>query len=721
MLICPQCKFENPNTNKFCQNCGASLTHKVCSECNAEVPLNVQICHNCGAECGTIWWAIIAKVENFVIGETGFDNIEKEEQRDLEPSPPTLDGIGEVYSDNLDLENIPTVGDVKQFPQPESGEQLINLEGDLESENAPVSPRPFISVYPSAPSSFPEGSYLDPQKRYQLLESLPNLEEMPTNTQWCVRVLDCQPFQISLLEAMLTNQNLELVSSTSPAVSLPDIAKTYIALQSYTNQGIPPIHDAWQQGDIQVVVIEDRDRWPYLVDLWRDDKTSSLQMINYLYQMSRLWALLEPLNCRQSLLKLSNLRLDEDQALALQMLYVEPLKNLPVTQSITTSTEDLTLQALGNVWQQLFKESQRTQFGSLLQLLGDLEVGNIQTLLELQSRLQAIASDLQAPSSTNKPNMTSAANQDHDSPPIPQFNEQQDIATKIDDLPTVVLPMQLISLEHAGLTDVGRQRHHNEDYFGIDTKIAKLELPNTRNLQARALYILCDGMGGHAGGEVASALAVNTIRQYFKTNWITSELPTEEHIREAVRQANQAIYDVNQQDARSGIGRMGTTLVMLLIQNTQAVVAHVGDSRLYCVTRKRGIEQVTVDHEVGRREISRGVEPSVAYARPDAYQLTQALGPRDENFIIPDVKFFEISEDTLFVLASDGLSDNDLLETNWQTHLLPLLSSGVNLEDGIRDLINVANDYNGHDNITVVLVRAKVRPDLESQKEIVTG
>ncbi|WP_016877424.1 serine/threonine phosphatase [Chlorogloeopsis fritschii PCC 9212] len=724
MLICPQCKFENPNTNKFCQNCGASLTHKVCPECNADVPLNAQTCHNCGAECGTIWWAIIAKVENFVIGEADFDNIEKQRQDEPESSLFALDGIHEACPENVDSESISPVGDGKQLLQPESGGQVMKPEEELESENVPTLPTPPVSVSTSASSSFPEGSYLDLQQRYKLLELLPNLEEMPANTQWCVRVLDCQPYQISLLEAMATNQYQELATSSQSAVSLPYLAKAYVALQPYTNQGIPPIHDAWQQGDIQVVLLEDRDRWLYLLDLWRDDKTSSLQLVNYLYQMTRLWALLEPFNCRQSLLELPNLRLDEDQALALQMLYVEPLKNTPATPlTNTTSGEDFSIQTLGRVWQKLFKESQRTQFGSLLELLGDLEIGNIQTLLELQSRLQAIASELQTPSSTNKPNMTSAANQDHDSPPILQLNEQEeDTATKlIDDLPTVVLPMQLISLEHAGLTDVGRQRHHNEDYFGIDTKIAKLELPNTRNLQARALYILCDGMGGHAGGEVASALAVNTVRQYFKTNWIASELPTEDQIREAIRQANQAIYDVNQQDARSGIGRMGTTLIMLLIQNTQAAVAHVGDSRLYCVTRKRGLEQLTVDHEVGQREISRGVEPNVAYARPDAYQLTQALGPRDENFIIPDVKFFEISEDSLFVLASDGLSDNDLLETNWQNHLLPLLSSGVNLEDGIRDLINVANDYNGHDNITVVLVRAKVRPALESQKEIVTG
>lgn len=100
----------------------------------------------------------------------------------------------------------------------------------------------------------------------------------------------------------------------------------------------------------------------------------------------------------------------------------------------------------------------------------------------------------------------------------------------------------------------------------------------------------------------------------------------------------------------------------------------------------------------------------------DAYQLTQALGPRDEHSINPDVDFFEINEDTLFILASDGLSDNDLLEIHWQTHLKPLLGSGTNLESGVIDLIDLANQYNGHDNITAILIRAKVRPNLDSQK-----
>ncbi len=525
---------------------------------------------------------------------------------------------------------------------------------------------------------------------------------------------------------MLANQQTGLVTSSAVDISgIGSLAKPYIALNSQCHLGIPRIHDAWQQGDLAVVLIEDRSDWQHLLELWREDTTSSLQMIHCFYQMTQLWVLLETVNCRQSLLEWSNLRLDEDQGVALQRLYVETLNedgghlaHPTAIESPQEATEQtFTIKALGRIWQALFRQSQRTQFGSVVQLLGELEVDKIQTMMQLQSRLQAIAAELQGNPSVSDPSITPVPEIGTATPTILQLDEKEDSPPKTDDLPTVVLPMQLVSLENAALTDVGRQRDHNEDYFGIETQINKQELPNSRTLQARGLYILCDGMGGHAGGEVASALAVEKLRQYFQTRFRSNVLPNEEDIRSAVLQANQAIYDINQQDARSGVGRMGTTLVMLLIQDTQVAVANVGDSRLYRLTRKQELEQVTVDHEVGQREMSRGVDKSVAYARADAYQLTQALGPRDENFIIPDVQFLEINEDTLFILASDGLTDNDLLENHWRTHLEPLLNSGANLENGVRSLIDLANNYNGHDNITAVVIKAKVRPNHEVRSE----
>ncbi len=108
---------------------------------------------------------------------------------------------------------------------------------------------------------------------------------------------------------------------------------------------------------------------------------------------------------------------------------------------------------------------------------------------------------------------------------------------------------------------------------------------------------------------------MDTLRQYFQEKWKSSpflgansnKLPGPDVLIEAVQLANKAIYDVNQKNARSGSGRMGTTLVMVLVQDTEAAVAHVGDSRLYRYTRKRGLEQITIDHEVGQREIQRGL------------------------------------------------------------------------------------------------------------------
>lgn len=626
MLICPQCTFENPDSNKFCQSCGISLTHKICPECSADVALKAQYCHRCGAECGTICYALITQALNKIVAVSA-----------------------------------------------ETGELTPNSE----------------SITDDLFGKFTLDSYLDPQQRYRFLASLSTPEVIGDYGEITVKVIDCQPYQVSPIGAILEHQR-QITTNT-----IPKLAQTYLELQMEMYPAIPKIYDAWQQDDLQVVLLEDRSDWPMLVDVWKQDTTTILEILSWFYQMSQLWELLAGVGCGQSLLELSNLRLDEDRALVLQRLYLE-------SALLQNQSPNLTLQHLGQVWQTLFRESQRTQFGSVLEMLEDLTLGKIETLTQLRSRLSDIATKIEAVSTPAKPNCASTVLQIED--------EIEDATGKNDDAPMMVLSMQVSSLEYAAYSDVGRQRNHNEDYFSVDSKIHKQELPGNPIVTAQGLYILCDGMGGHAGGELASELAVNTIRQYFQKTWVETELPSQESIREAVYLANQAIYELNQKEARSGIGRMGTTLVMLLLQDNQAAIAHVGDSRLYCLTRKHGLEQLTIDHEVGQREIARGVEPSLAYGRPDAYQLTQALGPRDEHFLHPDVKFFDINEDMLLILASDGLSDNDCLETNWQTHLQPLLSSASNLEKGIQNLIDLGNEHNGHDNITAILVRVKVHP-----------
>ncbi|MEL7141563.1 MAG: serine/threonine phosphatase [Cyanobacteria bacterium J06573_11] len=288
---------------------------------------------------------------------------------------------------------------------------------------------------------------------------------------------------------------------------------------------------------------------------------------------------------------------------------------------------------------------------------------------------------------------------------------------------TMVLPMKLVSLEDAGQTNVGRQRDHNEDCFCIASNQQKQSDNSGQKTRAHCLYILCDGMGGHDGGEVASQLAAKTLTDYFETHWpqaafteAQTPLPDEVTVIEAVKQANQAIFEVNEQEQRAGHERMGTTLVMVLLQGTSAVVAHVGDSRLYQCARRVGLQQMTIDHEVGQREIQRGIEPDEAYARPDAYQLTQALGPRDSEDLAPSVSYLNFSEDALLLLCSDGLSDNDLVEDYLDSHIDPLLRGQKDLATGVNDLIALGNEVNGHDNITAIAVCLRVSPDLEKGK-----
>src|SRR5919199_5551153 len=759
MLVCPKCQFENPNTNKFCQSCGTSLIHKTCQECDTLVPVNAETCHNCGAFTGTVWRAIISKEPDSFTSSTD------------EPVAP-LEASNQVANDTDHADVLPieaSLTDEDELSQPETSAlttpahssecALPPLEDDQGENTIPLTKPEAIEEIAdeevtqplSNPlrSKFTQGAtdetsnstevcsptptvvYLDKQQRYRLLEPQ-SLDVAATDGEnhydLSVRVLDCQPFQQSPLEALLEQQpsrseKYEL-SLKQPATSpgdtwrvrgIPAIAQPYLALKELYYQTLPAVHDAWHQAGDAVVLLEDRSGWQSLNELWDSEQLSTLQILYWLDEMAKLWDALEPWHCRQSLLETTNLRVDEDQALGLMRLYPEP------------EEQQLTLQDLGQVWQQLFDQSQRTQFMSLAALFRQMCTQKIKTIHHLQSHLEATPRQHEAVTTEadQNYNLVRAEATDSTSVDIPEeagYTQPPRIpyeamsSNEGDELPTLILPMQLLSLDDAGCTDIGHQREHNEDSFGIQTLVKKLENPMGRSVQARGLYILCDGMGGHASGEVASGMAVETLRRFFQEHWQDEHFPSEETVREAVRVANQTIYEVNQKNARSGSGRMGTTLVMMLIQNTNVAIAHVGDSRLYRLTRKRGLEQLTEDHELGNRELKLGVPREIAYGRPDAYQLTQALGPRNEQGINPDVHILELNEDTLFILCSDGLSDNDLIETHWQTHLAPLLSSRANLDQGILQLIELANEHNGHDNITAILVRVKVRPNFEQQQ-----
>lgn len=262
-------------------------------------------------------------------------------------------------------------------------------------------------------------------------------------------------------------------------------------------------------------------------------------------------------------------------------------------------------------------------------------------------------------------------------------------------------------ISYAAITDVGLQRSHNEDTFAIWERRDQQIDPDRDRESVRGLYVLCDGMGGHASGDIASQLATQTLIDFFQSQWLGA-IPETDLIRDGILAANRAIYAINDRDHAQGFGRMGTTLVALWLHNTHARIAHVGDSRLYRYTRSHGLEQLTIDHDVAQEAIRSGLSPSRAYRLPNASRLTQAIGPHDETEIEPDIQAVAIEEDTLFLLASDGLTDNDLLDRRDAPPFAPLLDPQTDLDEATTALIDFANRENGHDNTTIILVRVLV-------------
>ena len=289
--------------------------------------------------------------------------------------------------------------------------------------------------------------------------------------------------------------------------------------------------------------------------------------------------------------------------------------------------------------------------------------------------------------------------------------------------------LYLQNITYAGKTDVGKQRDRNEDDFAAIFQTRSINgKSQISDRSYRGLFVLCDGMGGHEGGAEASAIAVNSIIEQFQPFWVDT-LPGSQKLEEIISNANQAIFIKNESEQRQALGRMGTTLVMLTIHDLEVAIAHIGDSRIYKVTNSPNLpaedstksnlpklEQITRDHEVLNQLIDLGVDLETAQARPDAHQLTQALGPNPTNLLSPSIQIFSLTEPTLFLLCSDGLCDNDAIEQNWRSHLLPILNKEINLQTGLDNLIELGNNINGYDNLTAILVLC----DLDAQDRMVT-
>jgi serine/threonine protein phosphatase PrpC len=247
-------------------------------------------------------------------------------------------------------------------------------------------------------------------------------------------------------------------------------------------------------------------------------------------------------------------------------------------------------------------------------------------------------------------------------------------------------PIATLSIDFAAVTDVGCVRQNNEDSYGFDSE--------------QHLYVVCDGMGGCAAGEVASSLAVRTLIEAFAASAassVTTDPATlEKRLMAAIVEANQAVYETG--SSNPALRSMGTTLVCACLDGDRAVIGNVGDSRAYLI-RGETCVQITVDHSLVQ-EIRAGNLPSESLETSKLQSvITRAIGAEEE--VEPDLFAAHLQSGDMLLLASDGLTRYLRPEDVVQT-----AADGPDLATMCRAMIDHAKRCGGVDNITCLLVQA---------------
>lgn len=235
-------------------------------------------------------------------------------------------------------------------------------------------------------------------------------------------------------------------------------------------------------------------------------------------------------------------------------------------------------------------------------------------------------------------------------------------------------------------SDKGKVREINQDYYYISEPLDQVQL-----------YILADGMGGYSGGEIASSLAVQTAKNYIENNFKDIEKDKDSIIQllgSSMEYANMIVYEKSKENPE--LQGMGTTLEICLIYNNKAYIGHIGDSRIYRI-RKDFIRKLTQDHSYVQKLVKEGtITKEQAEHHPQKNMLMKALGCN--AFVEPDVMVKGFLKDDILIMCSDGLTN--LVD---QTTLYEMASK--NIEQATKDLVKLANDRGGNDNITVIIIK----------------
>ncbi|BDU69141.1 serine/threonine phosphatase [Geothrix oryzae] len=246
-------------------------------------------------------------------------------------------------------------------------------------------------------------------------------------------------------------------------------------------------------------------------------------------------------------------------------------------------------------------------------------------------------------------------------------------------------------IQAAGKTDVGCVRKHNEDSFLAD--------------EGLGLFVVADGLGGHAAGEVASQIVVETIARFVgetlekDRTWPLEYNPSLSYdgnrLRVALMLSDQAIAeDIRRNPERE---TMGSTVVAGLFHGAKVTLAHVGDSRAYLLNAE-GIHQVTRDHSWVAEQVANGIlTPSEARVHPFRNVITQALGNGGELDI--EIQDLELGKTDRLLLCSDGLSGMIGDKQIWD-----IVEQSNDLQTAVESLVFIAREHGGEDNITAILV-----------------
>ncbi len=396
------------------------------------------------------------------------------------------------------------------------------------------------------------------------------------------------------------------------------------------------------QGKIEAAIL------PSLAQRWPEGSPS--QQLNWLRQIAALWPALREEHLATTLLALEDLRVDG----ALLRL-----------TTLVADDPSPTLAQLSQQWQSLVATAQpqvRPYLSWLYKVLKEGKLASDQELVaELEGAIHALAQGL------------------------------------------------LVTVDWAADTDQGPSRDRNEDACYPEKDPRQQRLPVSANsVEPLPLLLVCDGIGGHEQGNVASQTAIKLLQQELEP--LTQQADPSpgaiaQRLRQALILANDAISARNNDENRSARARMGTTVVVALVHFPYVSIGHIGDSRAYRISPYT-CYQITVDDDVASREAQMGYALySEAIQLPSGGALIQALGISDSGMLYPSVQHLLLDDPTVLLLCSDGLSDYDRVEILAPHLVAPLTTTASPLNPVVTALIQQANQLNGHDNVTVGLMR----------------